>query len=129
MQTSDPDRILQVKTFRIRLIAFVTTFQMMEMFEVFLYACLIQSRALIGAIYLETATFVHRLQLLSNFHPSFAANALEKTSSLLIPHAPHCLGRARVSHLAHANILPSCFPFHKNRQQMFCNLTSIPLGI
>lgn len=61
MRTDDPDQILQVRPFWLRLIAFITAFQMIEMFEVFPYACLIKSSVLEGEIYLETATFIQRL--------------------------------------------------------------------
>jgi len=129
MRADNPERILEVRPFRIRLLTFIAAFQMIEMLVVFPYACLNQSRVLEGEIYLDTATFVHRLQVLIKSHPSFSANALEKTSSLFIPQPPHYLGRARVSHLAHAKILLGYFPFQRNRQQIFCNLSSIPLGI
>lgn len=55
-----------------------------------------------GYIYFEYATLVHKLHVVTSFHPNLAVSALEKLSNLLIPQTPHFFGSARNSHLAHA---------------------------
>ena len=88
-----------------------------------------QSIRVSGAMHLEEVTIVQRLFDVINCHPNLAAIAEEKSSTFFIPNPPHYFGRVSNSHFAHANILPICFPFQRNLQQMFCIIIRIPLGI
>lgn len=129
MHTLFPEWILQVIPSLIGFKAFITAFQMIEIPDVHLCGCLIQSIMCSMAIYLETLTFVHRLSIVIRCQPSLASRADEKSSSFFRPHPPHFFGRLRASQFTQAELLSYILPFQRNLQQRVCILVSIPLGI
>lgn len=107
-------RILQVRPSVIGFKAFRTTFQIIEMPEVLRWVLLIQSMMCIRAIYLAYVTLIQRLSADTNFQPSFAASANEKSSNFFRHQPPHFFGSFRAFHLTQANILPCLFPCQRN---------------
>lgn len=104
--TASPSFILHVMPSQRSGNALMTTFHTLEMLLLVMCYCLNQSIRLIGHMYFTCATLDQRLFEVIRCQPSFAARALEKRSNLLIPHPPHLLGIAIVSHLTQANNLP-----------------------
>lgn len=84
---------------------FSIAFQITNIPDVALKGCLSQSNTFRGAMYLDVATFVHRLFEVMRCQSSFATKAEEKSSSFLIPQPPHFFGICRASHLTQAKIL------------------------
>ena len=100
--TVEPDWIFHVMPALVMSKDLRTTFHIIDIPEEYLCGCLNQSITLRGAMYLETATLVHKLLDGIRCHLSFAARAEEKSSNFLMPHTPHFFGSLSASHLTQA---------------------------
>lgn len=80
-------------------------------------------------MYLDVATLFHRLKELTNYHLSLATIAMERESSIFIPHPPHFFGSAKEFQFDQPKILPNWSPLHRNLQHRFFYSRHIPLEI